>query len=91
MYVKLKAWMTKVTQGVADSQPVKLTASSVSSLPKTISNTAITANHEVINCVLSNASAQTSDWTVTTSAGSAVISGSISGSTTITLYLAVPR
>lgn len=64
------------------------TASSVSSLPVTISNTNITAKHVVINSVLSNPSAQTGDWTVTTSSGSAVVSGSISGTTNITLYLA---
>ena len=70
---------------------LKVSKSSVSSLPTTISNSNITADMEVINSVLSNPSAQTGDWTVTTSAGSAVISGSISGTTNITLYLAVPR
>ena len=68
-----------------------LTSNSFSSLPQTISNANIAANHVVINSVLSNPSAQTGDWTVTTSAGSAVISGSISGSTTVTLYLAIQR
>ena len=70
---------------------IKVAETNVSSLPVTISDADITANHEVINAVLSNPSAQTGDWTVTTSAGSAVISGSISGTTNITLYLAVPR
>lgn len=64
-----------------------LTSSSFSSLPLTISNSYITSDHVVINSVLSNPSAQTGDWTVTTSSGSLTISGSISGSTTVTLYL----
>ena len=64
---------------------------SVSSLPTTISDTKITSDHVLLNSVLSNPSAQTGDWTVTTSAGQAVISGTISGSTDITLYLAPQR
>ena len=69
---------------------LKITKSSVSSLSTTITNAGITANMEVLHCVLSNPSAQTGDWTVTTSSGSAVISGNISGTTNITLYLAEP-
>lgn len=64
---------------------VEVTQSSVSSLPVTIANTAITANHVVVDSVLSNPSAQTGDWTVTTSAGQAVIAGTISGTTDITI------
>lgn len=70
---------------------VEVTSSSFSSLPQTISNANITADHVVVNSVLSNPSAQTGDWTVTTAAGSLTISGSISGSTTITLYLNVKK
>jgi hypothetical protein len=64
-----------------------LTSSSFSALPQTITDSGITADHVVINSVLSNPAAQTGDWTVTTSAGSLSIAGNISGSTTITLYL----
>lgn len=68
---------------------VKITASSVSSLPLTISNSAITTSMECIHHVLSNPSAQTGDWTVNTdTAGKVTISGTISGTTDITLYLA---
>lgn len=70
---------------------VVVTSSSFSSLPQTLSNANLTANHVVVNSVLSNPSAQTSDWTITTSARSLSISGSISGSTTITLYLIEQR
>lgn len=62
-------------------------SASFSSLPLTINNSSITSNYMVVNSVLSNPSAQTSDWTVATKNGSLTISGSISGSTTITLYL----
>ena len=65
--------------------------SSFSSLPQTISNSNINSNHVLINSVLSNPSAQISDWTITTSDGSLTISGSISGSTTATLYLIEQR
>lgn len=64
-----------------------VTSSSFSSLPQTLSNSYITSDHVVVNSVLSNPSAQTGDWTVTTNNGSLTISGSISGSTTVTLYL----
>jgi len=66
---------------------VKITTSSFSSLPQTVTDSKISADHSVVNAVLSNPAAQTGDWTVTTSAGSLTISGSISGSTTLTLYL----
>ena len=65
----------------------EVSASGVSSLPITISNADIIEKHVCVKAVLSNPSAQTDDWTVTTSDGSAVISGSISGTTDITLYL----
>lgn len=70
---------------------IEVSASSVSSLPATITNARILARHVCVKAVLSNPSAQTADWTVTTSAGSAVISGTsaISGTTDVTLYLAL--
>lgn len=69
------------------AKAVKVVTSSFSSLPQTISNSAITASMECVNAVLSNPSAQTGDWTVTTAAGKLTISGTISGSTTVTMYL----
>ena len=75
----------------SDLKCLVLSVSSFSSLPKTVSNANVTANHVVINSVLSNPSAQTGDWTITTSSGSLTISGSISGSTTLTLYLIEQR
>lgn len=68
-----------------------INVASFSSLPQTVSNSAITANHVCIKAELGTPSAQTGDWTVTTSAGSLTLSGSISGSTTATLYLAIKQ
>jgi hypothetical protein len=79
---------SNVTANITASRTIKVTASSVSSLPLTISNSAIATNMECINAVLSNPSAQTGDWTCNTdTAGKVVISGTISGTTDITLYL----
>lgn len=68
-----------------------VTASSVSSLPATISNAGITASMVCVKAELSNPSAQSGDWTVTTASGSATVSGTISGTTDITLYLMESR
>lgn len=59
----------------------------ISSLPTTVTDDRIADDMVVVNSVLSVPSAQTGDWTVTTSDGSLTISGTISGSTTLTLYL----
>lgn len=72
-------------------QVLKVLKSSVSSLPITITNAAITSDMEVVHCVLSDPAAQLNDWTATTSNGSLTITGIISGTTNITLYLAAPR
>lgn len=61
---------------------------SFSSLPRTVSNASITADMVVIKSDLSDPAAATAnDWKATTSAGSLTISGSISGTTSLTLYL----
>ena len=59
----------------------------ISSLPRTVDDGRITANHRVAESTLSNASAQTSDWTVATFDGSLTISGSVDGTTTLSLIL----
>lgn len=70
-----------------------LTQSSVSSLPVTITDSGISANHVVVKSVLSNPSAQIADWEVNTSDGSLTISSdsesAISGTTDVTLYLTI--
>lgn len=89
-------------QGVWRPQPRILLYefSSISSLPVTFAwsstNSAydhlypVTANHIVLQYELSNPSAQTSDWTITTANQSITISGTIHGTTNIRLVLGAP-
>lgn len=66
-----------------------LTKTGVSSLPTTITDANITADMVVVQHTLSAPYTQTGDWTVTTSAGSLTISGSMgSTATDIELILA---
>lgn len=53
--------------------------------------TGVTSSHVVVKSYLSNPAAQVGDWTVTTGADTITISGSISGTTSLTLYLDLPR
>lgn len=68
-----------------------LDIASFSSLPLRVpssgTNSAITSDLVVVNSVLGTPSAQTGDWTVTTNAGYLEVAGTISGSTTLKLYL----
>ena len=75
------------------NKPLKKTFSAVSSLPQTINDASITADMECEpgGCYLSNSAAITSDLSVTTASGSVTVSGSISGTTDIVLYLIIPR
>lgn len=78
-----------------------INVSSFSSLPKTVTDSSILSKHMVARSILSNPSAQTADWAITTIDGQLTIdvnsdspSGSeraaaISGSTTAELYLTV--
>lgn len=70
-----------------DNKDLIFDIASFSSLPKTITNNAITADHILSEATLGTPSVQTGDWTVTTADGSVTISGTISGSTTLKLVL----
>lgn len=84
---------------VEDGGTVVVTTEEFSSLPQTITNEKILAEHVVVNEVLTNPSAQTADWKVVTANGSLTIdvdlaspteadrTAAISGTTAITLYL----
>jgi len=67
---------------------IVVSSATFTSLPQTITYADITSEHVAVNWTLTNPSAQTGDWTVTTSNGSVTIDGAISGRTAITLYLA---
>lgn len=66
---------------------VVVTVNNFNSLPQTISDDRIDKDHVVLNSVLTNPAVQTSEWTVLTQDGSLNISGSINGTTSLTLYL----
>ena len=75
-----------------EARPLQISLGTISSLQATVSDDGIVAEHIVkpSDCLLSNPSAQTSDWTVTTSDGSLTVSGTVSGSTTATIWLVIP-
>ena len=77
---------------IAKCETLVLSANSISALPYTFTNSAIETDMVCINSELSNPSVQLSDWTVNTdTAGQATISGTISGSTNIKIYLMKSR
>lgn len=69
---------------------VKVNCGTFSSLPITVNSSMITADMELIHAEIGSINAQTGDWTVTTANGSVTVSGTITGSTTLILYLCVP-
>lgn len=71
----------------APNIPLHISVASFSSLPKTITDASITATMRLIDCVFGTPSAITSNITWTTSSGSLVLSGSMSGSTTAEIVL----
>lgn len=79
---------SQVATAVSAAKVLQIDIASFSSLPQTVTDTSITADMVVVNSVLGTPSSQTGDWTVTTGTGTLTVSGSISGSTTLTLYLA---
>ena len=87
------AAINEVSTKVSKTEVLIIDVESFSSLPQTISNPLVESDMVVVNSVLGTPSAQTADWTVTTSNGSLIISGTsaISGSTTATLYLMKSR
>jgi len=81
-----------VAETVAETREVLVrTITSISSLPYTMTYSKITSDMVVVKAELGTPSAQTGDWTVTTSDGSLSIAGSISGSTSLKLYLMKSR
>ena len=87
-----KSSVDALAETVAETREVLVVEfSSFSSLPQNKTNSNITSDMVVVNSVLGTPSAQTGDWTVTTSNGSVRVAGNISGSTTLTLYLMKSR
>ena len=73
------------------SKCLVISQTSIAALPATIQNTSITSDMVCIKAELSNPSAQSGDWTVTTSNGSLSVTGTISGTTDLKMYLVESR
>lgn len=86
-YMRLGSGSVEVTWANWQASSVRVTSESFSSLPIYIKHPLIASNHAVSYYTLSNPSAETSEWSVTSSVGQIAITGSISGSTTITVLL----
>jgi hypothetical protein len=88
----VKAALDEQATAIAKCECLVLSASSVSALPYDFSNANIETDMVCINSVLSTPSAQLSDWEVDTdTAGRARITGTISGTTDIKIYLVKSR
>lgn len=85
----LSSLLNFIGNKIADAGVVEVSKYGVSSLPTTINDINIKENHVVVESVLSNPKAQKDNWTVVTTNGTATISGTISGTTNITLLLVV--
>jgi hypothetical protein len=88
---EVKGETTSLNTAAVKLETLIVSISSVSSLPVTANNSDIESDMVVINSELSDPSAQISNWTVTTASGSLTVSGSISGTTNIKLYLTKSR
>lgn len=81
----------EIIRAYSNPEVLVINCGTVSSLPKTVTDANIEDDMVVLNSEIGTPSAQTGDWTVTTSAGSLTVSGTISGSTTLKLYLMKSR
>ena len=81
----------KIDAGFKSLEVLVVNCGTISSLPKTVTNASITNDMVALQATLGTPAAQLSDWTVSTSNGSLTISGTISGSTALTLYLMKSR
>lgn len=87
----LQTQINNANANIAKMECLAVNCGTVSSLPKTVTNANVEADMVVLQATIGTPAAQLSDWTVSTSNGSLTISGTISGSTTLTLYLMKSR
>lgn len=85
------AAINEVDAHAAKNECLVLTVSGISSLPKTVSNSNIESDMVVIKSTFSNPAAPSGNWDATTGTGTLTISGTISGTTDVTLYLMKSR
>lgn len=87
---ELEYYNGALTGDEIDKRIVVINCGTISTLPKTVTNAMILAKHIPIGWSIGSLYAQSSDWTITTAAGSLTISGTLRRSTTLTLVLGVP-
>lgn len=71
----------------AQAERVIVVSGTISTLPATLFHADLTADHVVLSASINPVHAQKSNWTVTTSAGSAQITGTLEGTANVTLVL----
>lgn len=85
----IKTKFNSVETSIEDLHILVVSFSAFDSLPQTVSNKKITTNMVCLKAVLSTPTVQEDNWTVdTNTAGQVTVNGTISGSTTLMLYLA---
>ena len=77
----------ETARAALENKILTLTVGAFSSLPRTISNSKITADMVVLSCVFGTPEAILSSIDWTTSAGSLRLTGTIAGTTTATITL----
>lgn len=87
---ELEFYNGQLTGEEIDKRIVTINCGTISSLPHTVTNANITAKHIPISWVFDSPLAQLDAWTISTSSGSLTITGSLRGSTTLTLVLGIP-
>ena len=87
-FVLMHGSQSSKASGALINNVVTVTFSDINSLPQTVTNSIITANHVLINYFSSNYRRIASDLTVTTSNGSLTVTGTLSGAIDLTLVLA---
>ena len=87
----LQTQVTNAAAQIAKLECLVVNCGTVSSLPKTVTNSNVEDDMVVLQAILGTPAAQLDDWTVSTSNGSLTISGTVNGSTTLTLYLCKSR
>ena len=90
--IELSTTTTATSDAIAKLETLIIDCGTVSALPKTVTNSAIETNMVCLKAELGTPSAQLTDWTVNTNtAGQLVVSGTLSGSTTLKLYMMKSR
>ena len=87
---ELEFYNGQMTGDEIDKRIVLISCGTISSQSTTVSNVKITAKHVVLCAIFGTPGNQVGDWSVETFDGSLTVTGTIGGSTTLTLILGIP-